>query len=576
MLKKLCMSSEEPKRAIDIDGLSDISDSSDDRLEAVDDLATLLLETRAQDQCMATPKLPDVSPQESDAPPTTEDFIRNYLVSNGMKRTFDCFQTEWFEQCMLGQEPQPAPAPNVYLENEKLATLTRTLADELERLRSAAEAAKHEFEKFRKQRDFHRTEHKRTVGEKSRLLSELRNVRAHYSQFEPALAELKHKYDVLIKEKFLIKLERDKLAARLSTVERETLPPKRVSILESLVPTVNSEGRKHQRGGSSDKLKSRPSKPDTPWPAVRASPAKTTDTAHNPTGYSQLKAQACGASAARVSMHPSKPLVACAQDDGAFSLFSVPMLDSVAVSKGHRSFVSACAFDPSGSLVATGSGDCTVKLWDLAEQKTRETFPVHAGPVWSVAWHSSGAFICSASQDQSARVIDIASGKMRQSIRGHVDAVNCVAFQPGSCTLATASADKTVSLWDMRNGHCLQTFYGHRNAVAHASFGSEYLLATGDADGVVKVWDLRVVRETHRIETATGGSEICGVNACVFDSSGRLIAIAGAEGVIRVFDLNTGGFTCNLVGHKGGVNDIAWTPTGLFSSGQDGTVRLWG
>lgn len=39
---------------------------------------------------------------------------------------------------------------------------------------------------------------------------DLKRLRSHYEQYEPTLTELRHKYEVAMKEKFLLKMERDK------------------------------------------------------------------------------------------------------------------------------------------------------------------------------------------------------------------------------------------------------------------------------------------------------------------------------------------------------------------------------
>lgn len=48
----------------------------------------------------------------------------------------------------------------------------------------------------------------------------LQRLKAHYAQYEPTLKELKSKYESLMKEKTLTRLERDRLAAKVGcTVE---------------------------------------------------------------------------------------------------------------------------------------------------------------------------------------------------------------------------------------------------------------------------------------------------------------------------------------------------------------------
>jgi len=67
------------------------------------------------------------------------------------------------------------------------------------------------------------------------------------------------------------------------------------------------------------------------------------------------------------------------------------------------------------------------------------------------------------------------------------------------------------------------------------------------------------------------------VLAVAFAPDGRLLASAGADGMVRLWDPATGGQVRELTGHTGGVLAVAFAPDGrlLASAGADGTVRLW-
>lgn len=52
--------------------------------------------------------------------------------------------------------------------------------------------------------------HRRVVQERRKLLTDFERLKRHYEQYEPTLAELRHKYEVVMKEKMLMRLERDR------------------------------------------------------------------------------------------------------------------------------------------------------------------------------------------------------------------------------------------------------------------------------------------------------------------------------------------------------------------------------
>ena len=57
--------------------------------------------------------------------------------------------------------------------------------------------------------------HKRTVQEKNAMVKDIKRLKKHYNLYEPTIQELRHKYEVAMKEKMLIKLERDRLFTKV-------------------------------------------------------------------------------------------------------------------------------------------------------------------------------------------------------------------------------------------------------------------------------------------------------------------------------------------------------------------------
>merc|ERR1712118_493198 len=267
------------------------------------------------------------------------------------------------------------------------------------------------WDKFRKERDFHRMHHKRVVQEKNRLLSDLKRLKKHYEQYEPTLTELRHKYECAMKEKMLMRLERDRFAAKNETLQKQ----------------IAQYEAKDEGHDDEEKLQ------------VTTKSKKTRDT-----------------------FHPRLQVIGTASDDHTWKLWSSPNGELVMSGEGHKDWVSDIQFHPKGNIVATTSGDATVKLWDMVKEGCTHTFADHPQAVWPCAFHDQGDFLVTSSMDHTTKIFDLNSVRCRQTLRGHVDSVNHVTFQPSSNNLCTCSGDKTVSLCDIRSGLCIQTFYGYR------------------------------------------------------------------------------------------------------------------
>ncbi|CAN0270274.1 unnamed protein product, partial [Hapterophycus canaliculatus] len=131
-------------------------------------------------------------------PSVVDDFIRNFLIKVGLTRTLDSFNTEWYELQAKGRlgEEYTTKVPDIYLRNEELDEQVVALRQEVTKMKAIAERAQGTWDKFRKERDFHRMHHKRVVQEKGRMATDLKRLKEHFKAYEPTLKELERKYQV--------------------------------------------------------------------------------------------------------------------------------------------------------------------------------------------------------------------------------------------------------------------------------------------------------------------------------------------------------------------------------------------
>lgn len=324
-------------------------------------------------------------------------------------------------------------------------------------MREVATKAQATWDKFRKERDFHRMHHQRVLQEKAKVVDDLRRLKQHMRSYEPAIEELKRRHETAMKEKMLIRLERDRLRVRVKALEEQ------VAALQQ--PPSPEEDSKNKKTATRSVRKYAVFPPDDPASNPYAS------LSFDPAAFESLDCSLTMKghvnSISSLAFHPKKALFATASDDETWRLWSFPDANLVMAGEGHASWLSSLHFHPQGSHLATGSGDSTVKIWEFASAKCSLTFTYHTQAVWSVAFHSAGDFILSASMDHTARIWDLIACKCKQTLRGHVDSVNAAVWQPATANVVTASGDKTVSVWDGRTGLCVQTLYGHSNSVNH-------------------------------------------------------------------------------------------------------------
>lgn len=495
-------------------------------------------------------------------PSVVDDFTRNFLIKAGMKKTLDIFNAEWYELQSKGKLPPEisSAVPDIYLRNEELDHQARVLREEVDKMREVSTKAQATWDKFRKERDYHRMHHKRVVQEKNKLITDLKRLRNHLKSYEPTIEELQKRHEAAIKEKMLIRLERDRLKARVKVLEEQVAsllqPPEDIS-----KPKNTTKGPKKQATFPVDGSIPNPFA-DLEFDAVPIDMFQVRKTFKG-----HLNSVSC------VAFHPKKPIFATASDDETWRLWTLPDCELVMSGEGHTSWLSGLHFHPHGSHLVSSSGDGTVKIWEFAQAKCTHTFTDHTQAVWGCEFHFAGDFIASCSMDHTLRIWDLVAGKCRQTLRGHVDSVNALAWIPYTSNLCSASGDKTVSVWDARSGLCVQTLYGHSNSCNDVIVSQKGdVIVSSDADGTLKAWDIRMVAELGTIEAGQHP-----LNKIAIDRSGTRVVAASDDGTIKVTNLIDFSIITEMPGHDDAVQCVGLSPNDghLISGSSDCTFRIW-
>lgn len=253
------------------------------------------------------------------------------------------------------------------------------------------------------------------------------------------------------------------------------------------------------------------------------------------------------------------------------------------ICQGHSNWVAAVVYSPDGSRVASGSLDQSIKLWDGETGKCLQTLTGHQGWVWSVAFSPDGQRLASGSLDQTVRLWSVATGECTQVLTQEAGWVWSVAFSPDGRWLATGGDDQRVRLWDLETGDCLRDMGGHTGRVSCVAFSRDgQLIASASFDQTVKIWEARsgnclrtLANHSHTVLSVAFAplqDEVVGDDCCP-----TLLASAGQDFTVRLWDYLTGQCLKTLQGHPSGVWSVAFDPTGryLASCSNDSTVKLW-
>ncbi|GAB1818270.1 hypothetical protein [Herbidospora sp. RD11066] len=240
---------------------------------------------------------------------------------------------------------------------------------------------------------------------------------------------------------------------------------------------------------------------------------------------------------------------------------------------GHDAPVHGVAFHPRGHMLATA--DRTVRLFDPV---TRDKIgdPLPGGP--AVAFHPRGHLLAASCADHTVRLWDPETRRsFGEPLAGHLAAITSIAFHPSGDTIATASDDGTVREWDTVSGRQLSerpgafAVYAGDDLVVDAQAACGHLLANALPGGAVLLRNLR----TDALTELTGHT--ADVRALAFDTTGELLATAGDDRTVKIWDTIGGAELSSFTGHTSAVNGAAFHPDGhlLATTSDDCTTRLW-
>jgi cytochrome c len=148
--------------------------------------------------------------------------------------------------------------------------------------------------------------------------------------------------------------------------------------------------------------------------------------------------------------------------------------------------------------------------------------------------------------------------------------------------LVTASFDYSAVVWGAKGLDERTTLLGHDAAVNTAVFSSDgALLATAGDDGAILLWDEEQLQQPTATPVILRGHKGKVVDLA-FSGDGSMLASASWDGSIGIWSLSDTALDDTqparfITGHEGPVNAVQFSDDGafLFSAGYDGQVRYW-
>ena len=246
---------------------------------------------------------------------------------------------------------------------------------------------------------------------------------------------------------------------------------------------------------------------------------------------------------------------------------------------GHGGPIKSVSISPDGDLWLSAGFDYSIIRWEIDGETARigHRFLDHDGGVNDVAATPDGKLAVSASDDGTVGVFDLAANRLLKRLTGHTAKVVDVAVSADGKVAASAGWDRTARLWDLEKLKPIAVLEGHRgnvNSVAFSADGSR--LYTAGYDGGVRSW--RVADGTLEGVVYRYGGPLNVI--CVLPGGKRALVGGigdGGSGFIGVIDLRTGELAKVLQPFSRPVLAAGvWARHRIVAAaGSDGIVRVW-
>lgn len=265
--------------------------------------------------------------------------------------------------------------------------------------------------------------------------------------------------------------------------------------------------------------------------------------------------------------------------------------DAAVVLRGHTSETLAVAASPiNRNILISGGMDDIGIIWDIELQTILAKVDGTKESVSTVSFSQDGNYAACGSENGAISIVFMNGSRPEPSVlEGPSDAINFFSWHPKGPVLLAGSSDTVAYMWNVVKGTFMAAFAGHEDAITCGSFTADgKLVVTASRDSSVRVWSPTSASTLLRIQLGLASLGSSFHNADIYcmavgtadTSASMLIASGCAAGDVFVTHRESGQVVAQLPRHEGGVESIAFAPQGiqlvlLATAGADGVIRIW-
>ena len=261
---------------------------------------------------------------------------------------------------------------------------------------------------------------------------------------------------------------------------------------------------------------------------------------------------------------------------------------------GRSPKINSIRFSPDGKMLAAAGGAPSlfgeIQFWDVAKRELIRSDTVGVDTLYGACFNDDGTLLSFGTFDNRVRAIQVADGKQVMAMDAHSDLVFGTTFSLKNDHVISVSRDMSMKLTELKTSQFIDNITSitpgelKGGLMAVQRHPKEEQVLIGGSDGEPKLY--KIFRTQARqigddFNRLRGYTKLPGrIVALEFNADGSQFVVGSSNattGTARIYKTDTVAPLWELAGHKSGVFAVAFRPDGkqVATGGLDGVVRLY-